>query len=129
MKPVLKGVALVAAVGVALSVWATQDPMRPMMRDRWSAQELSTIGSMRLNDAGERPTDPSNAYEARADAAALGRALFNDVRLSMNGQVSCASCHLSDNEFQDGRQLGQGVGTGKRRTMPVMGAAHAQRAS
>ena len=125
MKPVLKGVALVAAVGVALSVWATQDPMRPMMRDRWSAQELSTIGSMRLNDAGERPTDPSNAYEARADAAALGRALFNDVRLSMNGQVSCASCHLSDNEFQDGRQLGQGVGTGKRRTMPVMGAAHA----
>nr|WP_242529053.1 cytochrome c peroxidase [Ramlibacter ginsenosidimutans] len=94
------------------------------LRDRWSAQETATLGTMRLKEAGPRPVDASNAYEQRADAAALGRALFNDTRLSRNGQVACASCHSADKQFQDGRQFGQGLGIGKRRTMPVMGAAH-----
>src|SRR6185369_4783245 len=79
----------------------------------------------RLKEAGERPTEPSNAYEERTDAAALGRELFSDKRLSKNGQVACASCHAAEKQFQDDRQVGQGVGTGKRRTMPVMGATHA----
>ena len=90
----------------------------------WSPQESATIASMRWKEAGERPADPSNAYETRTDAVALGRALFHDARLSRNGQVSCASCHASGQQFQDGRAVGQGVGTGKRRTMPVMGASH-----
>ena len=94
------------------------------MRDKWSAQEVATLASMRLKEAGPRPPEPSNWYEQRADAAALGRALFNDTRLSRNGQVACASCHAADKQFQDARQFGQGIGTGKRRTMPVMGAAH-----
>ena len=80
---------------------------------------------MRWKEAGPRPADPSNSHEQRTDAAALGRALFNDTRLSRNGQVACASCHSADKQFQDGRQFGQGIATGKRRTMPVMGAAHA----
>jgi cytochrome c peroxidase len=83
------------------------------------------IASMHVSQAGERPADPSNAYEKRADAAVLGRALFNDTRLSRNGQVSCASCHASGEQFQDGRPRGQGIATGQRRTMPVMGAAGA----
>lgn len=116
----------VAAAGLtlaalALSVWAAQ---AGPPRDRWSAQEISTLASMQLKEAGPRPVDPSNAYEDRTEAAALGRALFNDVRLSRNGQVSCASCHAAGQEFQDGRKLGQGLGEGRRRTMPVMGAAH-----
>jgi len=116
----------VAAAGLtlaalALSVWAEQ---AGPPRDRWSAQEISTLASMQLKEAGPRPVDPSNAYEDKTEAAALGRALFNDVRLSRNGQVSCASCHAADQEFQDGRKLGQGLGEGRRRTMPVMGAAH-----
>jgi cytochrome c peroxidase len=93
-------------------------------RDQWSVQEAGTIASMQLKKAGLRPADPSNAYEQRTDAAALGRTLFNDPRLSRNGQVACASCHAADQQFQDGRQFGQGIATGKRRTMPVMGAAH-----
>ncbi len=79
---------------------------------------------MRLAEAGQRPLDASNAYEQRAEAAALGRALFNDARLSKNGQVSCASCHSTTGQFEDGRPFGRGLGAGKRRTMPVMGAAH-----
>ena len=92
--------------------------------DGWTPQEVQTIASMRLKQLGDRPADPSNAYESRSDAAALGRALFNDTRLSANGRVSCASCHSADLQFQDGRRVGQGIGIGKRRTMPVMGASH-----
>ncbi|MEJ7928701.1 cytochrome c peroxidase [Ramlibacter sp. AN1015] len=110
----------VALAAIALTVGAAQDG-KP--RDRWSAQETATLASMQLGGAGPLPSDPSNAYENKAEVAALGRALFNDVRLSRNGTVSCASCHAADNQFQDGRKLGQGLGTGRRRTMPVMGAA------
>lgn len=112
-----------AAAAFAVSVFAAQELKAPL-RDRWSAQEVATIASMRLKEAGERPVDISNAYEQRTEAAALGRALFNDTRLSKNGQVSCASCHFATGQFEDGRQFGKGVGIGQRRTMPVMGAAH-----
>jgi cytochrome c peroxidase len=94
-------------------------------RDRWTPQEAATIASMHLKEAGAPPPDPSNAYETKPQAAALGRALFHDTRLSRDGKVACASCHAADLQFQDGRKVGQGVGTGKRRTMPVMGASHA----
>lgn len=112
-----------AAAALAVSVFAAQELKVPL-RDKWSAQEVATIASMRLKEAGDRPVDVSNAYEQRTEAATLGRALFNDTRLSKNGQVSCASCHSATGQFEDGRQFGKGVGTGKRRTMPVMGAAH-----
>ena len=93
-------------------------------RDGWSPAEVATIASMRLREAGERPADPSNAYEQSALAATLGKKLFQDPGMSQNGQVACASCHLQATQFQDGRPTGQGVGTGRRRTMPVMGVAH-----
>lgn len=112
-----------AAAALALCVFAAQ-AMKATPRDKWSAEEVATIASMRLSEAGERPADASNAYEQRTEASAFGRALFNDSRLSKDGQVACASCHSAAGQFEDGRQFGKGVGTGKRRTMPVMGAAH-----
>jgi cytochrome c peroxidase len=118
-----RGLAAVAAA--AVTVVAAQALDRVPMRDRWSAQDVATLAAMRLQEAGPRPAEASNAYEQRADAAALGRALFNDPRLSRNGRVACASCHAAEQQFQDGRPLGQGIGTGQRRTMPVMGATHA----
>jgi cytochrome c peroxidase len=93
-------------------------------RDGWSAAEVAAIASMRWKAAGERPADPSNAYERSPEAAALGKKLFEDTGLSRNGQVACATCHQQEMQFQDGRPRGQGVGTGRRRTMPVMGASH-----
>ncbi|MES2976844.1 MAG: cytochrome c peroxidase [Pseudomonadota bacterium] len=113
-----------ALAAIAMSVFAAQHVGEPL-RDPWTPQEIAVIASMRITQAGERPTDPSNRHETRREAAELGKALFNDVRLSRNGQVSCASCHVANAQFEDGRQFGKGVGTGSRRTMPVMGAAHA----
>lgn len=40
---------------------------------------------------------------------ALGRALFEDRRLSADGHVSCSTCHLPERAFTDGRTVAQGV--------------------
>lgn len=92
--------------------------------ERWSDADKATLGSMLLSRLPAPPADPSNAAESRPEAIALGKRLFSDTRLSMNGQVSCASCHSPERDFQDGRPVGQGVGTGSRRTMPIAAAAH-----
>jgi cytochrome c peroxidase len=38
----------------------------------------------------------------------LGRHLFYDLRLSGNGQQACASCHLQDKGFADGKKVSEG---------------------
>lgn len=45
-----------------------------------------------------------------ADKVALGRMLFFDGRLSVDGKISCATCHLPQIVFTDGRRRSQGVG-------------------
>jgi cytochrome c peroxidase len=57
-------------------------------------------------------------------AAEFGRTLFFDTRLSADGKVSCATCHIPEKEFQDGIPLARGVGVTNRRTMPIAGMAH-----
>ena len=58
-----------------------------------------------------RPAPASNPMTSRK--AALGRALFYDARLSGDGTVSCATCHVPSRAFTDGRAVA--VGTGGRR--------------
>lgn len=95
--------ALAASLLTALAAQALDNAS---LRDKWSAQDVATLASMRLKEAGQRPSELSNAYEQRTEAATLGRALFNDTRLSKNGQVACVSCHSVDKQFQDGKQFG-----------------------
>src|ERR687894_396146 len=90
-------------------------------RQRWSSEERETLRSLSLASLGPVPTDPSNRFADDPRAAALGERLFFDARLSGNGKVSCATCHLPDRGFQDGVALAAGVGTTARRTMPVAG--------
>lgn len=92
--------------------------------DRWSAAEVQTLASLQLGRLPPPPQDPSNAVERLPAAIALGARLFNDARLSRSGAVSCASCHDPARQFQDGLPVGQGIGTGRRRTMPVVGAGY-----
>jgi len=92
--------------------------------NRWSREERAILAAMRLAALPAPPADPSNAVADRPEAAALGKRLFADARLSGNGQVSCASCHTPEREFQDGLPVGKGVGTGSRRTMPIAATAH-----
>jgi len=39
----------------------------------------------------------------------LGRYLFYDVRISLNGTMSCASCHRQELAFADGRSMPTGA--------------------
>src|SRR5829696_4526437 len=93
-------------------------------RERWSSEERETLRSLSLASLGPLPADPSNRFAADPRAAALGERLFSDPRLSGNGKVSCATCHLPERDFQDGTPLAHGVGTTGRRTMPIAGTAH-----
>lgn len=43
------------------------------------------------------------------EKVALGRALFDDKRLSADGQVSCSTCHHPHHAFTDGRTVAQGI--------------------
>lgn len=44
-----------------------------------------------------------------AEKVELGRHLFYDARLSRNGTVACASCHVQDLAFTDGRAVSEGI--------------------
>lgn len=92
--------------------------------DAWSSGERDILASLHIGKLGPARTDPSNAYQQLPAAAALGKRLFFDARLSANGKVSCASCHIPGQQFQDGKPVAAGVGTGVRRTMPVADTAH-----
>ena len=93
-------------------------------RGQWTADELGVISSLRLDKLPPAPRDPSNDFDGNPAASVLGKRLFSDPRFSRNQQVSCASCHSPDKQFQDGLPVGQGVGTGTRRSMPVVGTGH-----
>jgi cytochrome c peroxidase len=117
---VVGAASLVVAVAAAVAA-ASALPVG----SRWSDEERETLRSLSLASLDPLPPDPSNRYADDPRAAALGEALFFDARLSGNGRVSCATCHVPTKDFQDGKPLGEGVGTATRRTMPVAGTAHA----
>ena len=57
----------------------------------------------------DNTSDPSNIYSAKSSAIEFGRELFFDVRLSRYNNVSCASCHIPNNAFSDGRPTAVGA--------------------
>lgn len=122
MKQLLPGVAaLLTAIAVVTLV-------RPGAGNApaggWRPEEYSQILSLSLGALTPVPSDPSNRFADNPAAADFGRQLFFDRRLSPDGTVACASCHLPDRQYQDDRPQGRGVGLTARRTMPLAGAAY-----
>jgi cytochrome c peroxidase len=109
------GLAVVSAAVLAYVLWP---------RAVWSSEEIALLRGLSLSQLQPLPPDPSNRYGDDPQAAALGQRLFFDTRLSVDGTVACATCHLPSEQFQDGIPLGQGVGTTNRRTMPLAGTAY-----
>jgi cytochrome c peroxidase len=119
MSSATRNTALVSAIALTIGI-AFASPDSP----RWSPEQLATLRSLSLANLGPLPGDASNRFADDSRAASLGKALFFDTRLSANGKVSCATCHVPSKEFQDGTPLAHGVGTTGRRTMPIAGTAH-----
>ena len=104
MRLVLPGVAA-ALVLAGMALAASSKP--PVT---FSAAERAAILAQGPWPAPQRP-DPSNRYSGNADAIALGRRLFFDARLSIDGRQSCATCHDPEKAFGDGkaRSLGRAL--------------------
>ena len=122
--PAMRSRARAAGLGGAAMAALLACVAAPSAPRGWSAEELGTIRSLWIGELEELAPDPSNRYAHDPAAAALGHRLFFDPRLSSNGRVSCASCHLPGRDFQDGVALASGVGRTDRRTMPLAGTAH-----
>lgn len=56
----------------------------------------------------EKPPIPAH-NPLTADKVELGRRLFFEKKLSRNGAVSCASCHVPEKSFQNGARFATGV--------------------
>ena len=55
------------------------------------------------------PPSPTNRVADLPAAVQLGRSLFFDTRLSMDGTIACASCHDPNEGWSDPRPLSLGV--------------------
>ncbi len=111
-------------VALALVLVITMVSAAAPRGDRWTTEEVGLLSSLSLRELGPAPADPTNRVADDPRAAEFGRKLFFDARLSANGEVSCATCHSPEKEFQDGTPLAKGVGVTNRRTMPIAGMAH-----
>ena len=86
----------------------------------WTEVELALMQS--LSPPPELPPSPTNAVADDPKAATLGQRLFFDTRLSGDGTVSCASCHVPSLYFTDGRRFGLGLDETGRHVPTVIGA-------
>lgn len=103
---------------------ARADNAQLTSRQTFTQAQLSLLRSLTLSSLPPLPEDPSNSYADNAAAVSLGRKFFFDKGFSANGQVSCATCHRPEMGFTDPFPLAKGMGTNKRRTMPLIGVAY-----
>ncbi len=76
----------------------------------FSADELARILSLGpWPPAAPGRKDPSNRVSGDAGAIEFGKQLFNSPKLSVNGEISCNTCHKPELGFSDGRDRSQGL--------------------
>jgi len=90
----------------------------------WTAEHLKIIGSLSLSNLDQAPPTPSNRFANLDKAASFGEQVFFDTRFSLNGKLSCASCHQPDRAFTDGLITAKGIRTTNRNTQTIIGAAY-----
>jgi cytochrome c peroxidase len=87
-----------------------------------AADEVKLI--LRHSPLPARPADETNAKADDPAAAALGRTLFFERRLSGPGTLACASCHRPERSWTDGLALAHGAETGRRHTPSLWNVAY-----
>lgn len=91
-----------------------------------SVEDGSGPGSARPCGSRAGLIEPARAEPPAAEVV-LGERLFGDPRLSVDGSVSCATCHQRSRAFTDGRPAAVGVGAqvGPRNTPAIANVAYA----
>ncbi|WKL49357.1 cytochrome c peroxidase [Flavobacterium pectinovorum] len=97
---------------------------------KWPAAELhESIDKSKFEDIGVLPAVPYPDYNPYSkEKEALGKILFFDPRLSLSGQIACASCHNPELGWTDNltRSFGHDRQTGKRNSMTILNSAYAK---
>jgi cytochrome c peroxidase len=98
---------LCAAASLPVSLWIVFGSQRPTDRDRFRADNAD------LRGAGVRPGEPVQPLVPLGNLDSrlvkLGARLFVDKRLSADGTVSCASCHILPSGGADRRRFSVGI--------------------
>jgi cytochrome c peroxidase len=95
----------------------------------WPEAELhQNVDKSTFQDIGVLPAVPYPAYNPYSkEKQNLGKILFFDPRLSISGQIACASCHNPELGWTDNltRSFGHDRQTGKRNSMTILNSAYA----
>ena len=84
----------------------------------WSKEDLKLLSSLKL------PLNTESSMTINKELAEFGQKLFFDNKLSLDGSVSCASCHKPELYFTDGEPLADvGRGQTTRHTPTLLGIA------
>ncbi|MBE2248982.1 MAG: hypothetical protein IAE78_05475 [Myxococcus sp.] len=83
--------------------------------------ECASLSTLRLAPAV--PASAGNRFADDEAAALLGFELFFDARLSRDGSVRCASCHIPERQFADARATSMGLERVDRNSPSIYGAA------
>jgi len=126
------GIVLVLIISVYYFIGGSSAPQMPDNQVEattptahfWTPEERNIISSLWLEKLPPLPPDRSNAYADNEAAARLGHKFFFDTRLSINGEVSCATCHQPELMFTDGLPRSQGIGETPRASMTIPGVAY-----
>ncbi len=101
--------------------------MYQLPSDEWPKPHLDPSVN-EIQELGPVPKAKFPANNPHSDEKAqLGKMLFFDGRLSRTQQMSCASCHIAELGWSDGRSrsLGHGAHQLKRNTPSLLNAGHA----
>ncbi len=90
----------------------------------WSEDEKNIISTLWIGNLPPLPPDPSNRMADNPAATTFGHQIFFDKRFSGNGEVACASCHLPDKYFTDGKAVAIGMGVTSRSSPTIVGTAY-----
>lgn len=120
---IIRGRAALLTALIVIACYLGWQQIPAPLPSQWSSDELAILQSLSLTTLPDALADTSNAVAQNALAVEMGQQLFFDTRLSANGEVSCATCHLPEKMFTDGLALSVGLSKVERNSMGLVGVA------
>lgn len=82
-----------------------RDAASALIDDRFTERQWQIL--LRMSPVPATPPDPTNRFADNAEAAALGRLIFEDTGFSRGDDVACVTCHQRARAFTDGRVVAE----------------------